>query len=103
MHLKIHGLVSYVCVDICVVAFVRCVLYLTIQSPILYPVNYTAYTYFTMAIRPTIKEENPEADFGEIVSWISLYDCVCVMLYCIYSVESLYTFCSHDMHKLFIL
>lgn len=23
-----------------------------------------------MAIRPTIKEENPEADFGEIVSWV---------------------------------
>jgi len=26
-----------------------------------------------MAIRPTIKEENPEADFGELVSLIGLW------------------------------
>jgi len=47
-----------------------------------------------MAIRPTLKEENPEADFGEIVS----LDLVCVYAAIVWLglYYMSYLFCSHD-------
>jgi len=41
----------------------------------------SAFMYFSKAKRPEIKEDNPEASFGELVSiYISLI--TCLMLYC---------------------